>query len=657
MQLLFDLLFLLVVVYGFGTLLSGAFCSSPAKAISFAPLAAFGGLFLLSAACCAIGLAASWKGIVFAFCAISCVAFCIKLLVKKKGHSSNACEIVDLSADCGLLVLYVIVGIFVTGLVYVKTLDSAGSFFQGFDNYYHINTVRDYLNTGFFCSLPVTSYPNLWHCLAALTASFGASAIPTAINALNILLVGFVIPTSVYLFMDAVFYEDKRIVFAGAFTAVFCNTFPWNYVCCGPLYALLIGWSLLPLSMTLFIYLCRSETLISFVRAAVVFGLSCTLLVVAHPSVIFAGIAILTPVCCYSLFIAFRSRGFSQIISFVFAALFAFFVFLLWDYCFKSPFFSGVVNFPWQAPLPLSQAFSNAILGSLSPAHSPQFILMTFVLIGFFFVLKTPRYRWLAFSLGVSALICIISEGGNGYWRQFLCGFWYNDWNRLMGLYGFMLVIVAAPGLALFFNAVETLYDHCDSREVFVNHNQFSLLVCSFLLIVILLPSFSVSNGKYVTPYGYVRNKLIEYNDLSQNAFCLDSSEIAFTNKVKAIVGDSKVLNYPYDGSCYSYAISDLNIVNRTWWVTDLDESHPDALIRMKIDMLATDKEVKSVCSQEGISYVMLLDYGHPFGDGVFNYDNRIPDAWTGLTSINDSTPGFELLLSEGDMRLYRISD
>ena len=31
-------------------------------------------------------------------------------------------------------------------------------------------------------------------------------------------------------------------------------------------------------------------------------------------------------------------------------------------------------------------------------------------------------------------------------------------------------------------------------------------------------------------------------------------------------------------------------------------------------------------------------------------------ELWSGIRAIDDSTPGFETVLSEGDMRLYRIT-
>lgn len=657
MQFLFDFIFLFVVVYGFGTLLSAVFCSSLVKSISFAPLLSFGCLFLISFIRREIGLSTSWKGIVLPFCALSLIVFLLGRLIKKKHCASDTYEGYCDTVDCKILGLYVFVGVIVATFVYLKTLDSAASFFQGYDSYYHINTVRQYLNTGFYCSLPVTGYPNLWHCLTAITASFGAFAIPQAVNAFNFFLVAFVVPTSVYLFMDAVFREDKTIVFIGAFASVMCNTFPWNYVVNGPVYALLIGWALLPISMALFVHLCRSKKLSTFFYMLGAFCASCLVLVVAHPSVIFAGIVILTPLGVHATFALMRSRGFSCFISCIVSAVFLLCVLGFWVYCFRSPLFAVVVNFSWAAQTPLSQAISNAIVGSLSQAHSPQPVLMLLTFLGLLCVLKRPQQRWLAFSLCFAAFISIASEGIDGYWRQFFCGFWYNDLNRLMGLYGFMLAVLSAPGLVVLLKAVQVIYQQLFGETRVVNFNELAICFCPLLLVLVLLPSFSIPSGTYVTPFAFIRGKLHDYNDLSQSAFCYDSSEIAFTDKVKEIVGDSKVLNYPYDGSCFAYAISNLNTINREWWVTDLDQSHPDALMRMKIDQIFTDKDVQRVCNQEDVSYVLLLDYGHPFGEGVFNYDHRVPEAWTGLTSITDSTAGLKLLLSEGDMRLYEIEN
>ena len=54
-----------------------------------------------------------------------------------------------------------------------------------------------------------------------------------------------------------------------------------------------------------------------------------------------------------------------------------------------------------------------------------------------------------------------------------------------------------------------------------------------------------------------------------------------------------------------------------------------------------------------GAEYVLVLDRSRSSMHRWF-YPYRCPD-WTGMLELNDDTPGFEVILSEGDMRLYRV--
>ena len=70
---------------------------------------------------------------------------------------------------------------------------------------------------------------------------------------------------------------------------------------------------------------------------------------------------------------------------------------------------------------------------------------------------------------------------------------------------------------------------------------------------------------------------------------------------------------------------------------------------------IATDKAVQEAVDTIGAKYVIKLDQGD---QGVrknrylFTYDETL---WEGIDSIDDTTPGLELMLSEDDMRLYKI--
>ena len=70
------------------------------------------------------------------------------------------------------------------------------------------------------------------------------------------------------------------------------------------------------------------------------------------------------------------------------------------------------------------------------------------------------------------------------------------------------------------------------------------------------------------------------------------------------------------------------------------------------------DFVLRNAVEETGASYVLLLDEGATADDqsqAWFFTWRWYADWWDGITSITEDTPGFELILSDGDMRLYRI--
>ena len=655
-QLFIDLAFLIFVVYGFGTLAASVFCKSLTRAICYAPLLSLGGIYVISVFRKALNMPASWRGIVIPYCVISTVVFVLSVLFNKRNQSRRRELTTHNFGEIENLVIYIFLGVLVATFVYILPLDSSSSFFQGYDSYYHISTVRDYLNTGYYCYFPILGYPNLWHCIAAIVASFGNLELTVAVNAFNYFLISFVVPSSMFLLVDSVFCDNEKAVLFGAFVSQACAAFPWNYVCNGPLYALLMGWSVLPIAMAIFVEFWKMKTLAGRFVRLIEFLFSCCVLAVAHPSTIFAGVVLLIPYACFSIYTQMRAYGRSQFASVICSVLMLVVGACFWIYCFNSPMFSSTVSFTWSASSSVPQACADVILGSLAPFYSPQPVLMILVFVGIVAAIRRPGLRWLVVSLLFSCFMYVIAAGTDGYWKHLLTGFWYTDHVRIAGIVGFMFVLVGTLGLSAIIKAAGCLAKRLDLKFSKPKQVICCLGVALLLLAFSLLPNFHCSNGEtYVTPFGFICDKLSQYNDMSATAFCYDSTEMSFASKAKEIVGDSKVLNYPYDGSCFAFAINNVNVVNHEWWVIDTDESHPDALIRMKVNEVASNQAVKDACIDEGIQYVMVLDYGHSFGDGVFNYEHRVNEAWAGITSITDSTPGFELILSEGDMRLYRI--
>ena len=69
---------------------------------------------------------------------------------------------------------------------------------------------------------------------------------------------------------------------------------------------------------------------------------------------------------------------------------------------------------------------------------------------------------------------------------------------------------------------------------------------------------------------------------------------------------------------------------------------------------IAKNEDVRKAVDDIGARYVIQLDCREPdwnymmwlYGDG---------ELWRGIDGVNEETPGFELLLSRDDMRLFQI--
>ena len=70
------------------------------------------------------------------------------------------------------------------------------------------------------------------------------------------------------------------------------------------------------------------------------------------------------------------------------------------------------------------------------------------------------------------------------------------------------------------------------------------------------------------------------------------------------------------------------------------------------LDEIASNNDVKGAVDSVGAKYVLKLHQDPKSNDDRNWWD---PDEWIGLDSITDETPGFETVLSDGDMRLYRV--
>lgn len=128
------------------------------------------------------------------------------------------------------------------------------------------------------------------------------------------------------------------------------------------------------------------------------------------------------------------------------------------------------------------------------------------------------------------------------------------------------------------------------------------------------------------------------------------ASEQAFVQRVKEIVGDSVVLNNPFDGSSLAYAIDGLNVYYKFKY--NDNESPESRLIREKLNRVFYEKSVQDAVRSVGAQYFIRLNM---YPDDQYPTMPKEEGVWSGL-NIDNGAPGFELVLEEGPYKLYRIT-
>jgi len=171
------------------------------------------------------------------------------------------------------------------------------------------------------------------------------------------------------------------------------------------------------------------------------------------------------------------------------------------------------------------------------------------------------------------------------------------------------------------------------------------------------MPGVSGSDGSVLRNGLNVVEDSIRVRNSSAGVQVYDAAERAFVDEVERVVPEgSYIVNVPDDGSAFAYGIDGLNVLYRSTRTYDVESESPEGyILRTRLADAATDADVRSALESVGADYVLVLDDERVAADRayLFTYD---PALWQGILSIDADTPGFELVLSEGDMRLYRIT-
>lgn len=591
--------------------------------------------------------------------------------------------------------LYVAVGLLTVGLLFLPTLPSASSFVQGWDIVHHLDVTQAMIESQKYSSIhydfystveasitpwePGTSgfYPSGWNIIVALTTQLVSTTVPIAGNALNFVSAAIVFPLSICSLIAKVLPKHRIALISGAFICLAFFVFPWSLLIYGPIFPNTVAFCVMPSIWWVFMQMTRSKTSKhDLIWLIVIFILGCITLFILHPSTIFSSIVVLLP---WSFARIGESKRrvvlFGKQIKPVTLA-YAFFIFALviWSVFYYVLIVRGVaLNFWWSAYSSLQDAILHALgMDFIGQSYaggelvSPQPILSICVLVGAVWTFKHKQARWMVSAFMYLSILCIFIITFDVPLKGYLSGFWYTDPFRIAASCVIMAIPLAALGLATLAEAVlETFASWREKASqaqtkaqtcVFCNIWAKPLIAGAVIVCVVVL--------NYVVPMPNLKSEkpipaATAFKQASEKAYgdhyILTSEELEFLRRVELTVPAGAVIaNLPQDGSLWAYGTNDLHVLWRFPNGYDASERPASAILRKRLNRIASDPEVLQTVRDLNVQYVLILN-------NVVDYSNAVtstykPGTFRGITQITDTTPGFEVVLEEGSMRLYKIT-
>lgn len=574
------------------------------------------------------------------------------------------------TSGCKVFILYVLFGVIVATYMFLLPLDGPGSAVETYDNVHQFGLIRSFADSGVWCSMhtslyldPPSSavdpipgsgyYPAAFHVLVAFIIDAFGCGVNVAANAVLFSFVAFVLPVEVFVLLRVLFNGNLQRTAFGAPFFVALPSFPWLLVDYWPLYPNVMSMVLLPTIIVSFIGLFADKlSLHARCGYMVLLLVSLVCAVFTQPNSVFSAAAFLIPFMVYraAQIASSRCRGNKRVAAWLVGGLCFLLCVVLWVVLTKAPFLQGVVNFYWTPVFEWGQAALSAIgVTFLLGGYVPFGILA--LVVGFASGVLNSRTRWFCLSFLLICFVYVVAaSAGNTWLKHLVSGFWYTDPYRVGALASLYAVPVLALGADAIFRVVAKLdlRFNCDRRV-------FALPLRAGLFALCLLGMIGSFFGS--GPLAVLESNAAMLNDqVSYSPY--DAAKRDFAQRAVALVPEGEMLlNDPYDGSLFAYGIDGLNLYYRHMSGYDGVDSgweSPDSeTIRLHACDVAVNEDVRQSLADLGIRYV--LKFGEASAWSVSTFPDYVAGDWDGIESIRDDTPGFSVILAEGNMRLYEI--
>ena len=544
---------------------------------------------------------------------------------------------------------------------------------QGYDTLFHVNLVRSFINSGSFSSLSASLYmddpsiavtttlggfyPAGWHCLTALVQQIVPTELTVSINAVNYSLVSVVYPLGIWFLLMQLFEQKPAVICSGAFVVTCFSAFPWSILLRGEQFPQVMAFSLVPALLALVCLVSNARTVREKVGFSVICFCGLVALVFAQTNGVFT-VGIFMAACFIQK--SLEASGGSGNDSAKFrlarvrnAMILALSAIALWTVFFLSPFMRGVVSFVWEPTVDIPRAILNVALFSFKDADAFQPVLTLLMALGILFLLKEKGKRWILFPVAFVATAYVFSASTEGFLKHYLGGFWYTDPDRLGAMVAIFSVPIASFGIGSLVCKLQRVLPFSKSKDGLCGNSGFAASFCLSLVIVALVfsPSLKIGDiGQSTTFNSQLQSQLLTLTSPKFESI-LSKNEQTFADDVLPEMENGAIVNVPDDGSAFLYGMNDANMLYRRNYAGSSDETESSKLIREALVDIERNPSVQQAIREIGAKYVLVLDAP---GEAGFFHSYK-PEEWKGIQSIDEGTPGFDLVASKDDMKVFRI--
>ena len=533
------------------------------------------------------------------------------------------------------------------------------AFSQSLDNSFHMNAIRWIQEHGDASSLTLgavaaanqepTFYPAGWHDFVSLIYSTTGTSIATATIVTVLLAAGILWPCSLVALSLSI--PKLRRLQALAIPAMICGfaAFPGLLLRWGVLFPNLLGYALLPSFVALMVYLVQVMVRREY-SASLSLGLASLVglagLALVHPNAVVSAAAFAVPLLLAGVTWVVRSRELTSRQKWVGSILLlAVLVGCVgaWRVLRPAEFASNT----WSPILTEGEALYQFLFLGLENANqlgdkfNPSYLAGFLVLWGVGYLLYKRRNLWLIASWVLIGYLWIVSASvPRGEFRLLMVAPWYTDHFRLAALVVFPSVILAGIGLGGFVEGLLTWVARRAPRPARLKVATIGMGVAMILVLVVAGLSSRVPSVQETT-LAVSR----EYR-LTPTAVVLNQDEMNVINEIPKIVPkDDVIVNNPWDGSAYIYALADRHL---TGYHFEFETSPKYSAIMHNLKDARTNPEVCREVNEYKAHWYVHLENQLNFGpDAQKNYDGLVAAIDTDVL-----TPVY----SSGPMTLYRIS-